>query len=272
MKKMTITWVLFALTNLSGFAAGERIVAGGRSLAMAGTSVTTCDLWSLCNNQAGTAWLKGISAGLSFENRFLLKELMYEQLGFALPSKAGTFGLLVNRFGNSQYSEFKAGVSYARKFGKRFSIGVQLFYMQIRIARDYGNKNLASCEIGLIYKADKHLSVGVQLLNPVPVKITVQPCEQLPTIICLGLSYGFSDSFLMCAEAQKDLENPLIIRTGAEYHFAKPAWARIGISTSPFSFTFGFGLEFGRVKLDMASGYHQELGFSPSGSITYSFK
>lgn len=272
MKNVIIICFLGLFTIQNGFTTGERTAAGGRSLAMGGTSVAQCDFWSLCNNQAGTAWLKGAGLGLNFENRFLLKELMYQQLGFALPSKAGTFGLFASRFGTNQYSEIKAGLSYARKFGKHFSVGIQLDYIRIQILNDYGSKNLLSCEIGLIYQSDQHLTIGVQLLNPVPVKITAHPREQLPSVICIGLSYRFSNNFLAAIEAEKDLENPLALSAGAEYHFAKPAYARIGISTSPMSFTFGFGLEFGKIKFDMASGYHQSLGFSPSGSIIYSFK
>ena len=267
-----ITICFLILATFRGFTIGERTPAGGRSFAMGSTSVASGDFWSLCNNQAGTACLKGVSAGFGFENHFLLKDLMREQLGFALPLEVGTFGMVMSRFGNNQYSEMKAGLSFSRKFGKQFSAGIQLDYLRMQIADDYGNKNLLSCEIGLMYHADNHLAIGIQVLNPVPVKITSYPLEQLPSTICLGLSYRFSDEFITNVEAEKDLENPLIIRAGAEYHFARPAYARIGISTSPMSFTFGFGLEFGKFKLDMASGYHQVLGFSPSGSIIYSFK
>ena len=123
-----------------------------------------------------------------------------------------------------------------------------------------------------MYHAGKRLSVGVQLVNPVPVMVIRQPPERLPAIICIGLSYHFSDDFHTAFEAEKDFENPLILRVGAEYRIVRPASIRIGISTAPSSFTFGFGLEFGKLKLDVASGYHQALGFSPAGSLTYSFK
>ena len=272
MKNIIAIGILSLLLQQSVLAAGARTTAGGRSSAMGGASVAANDFWSLANNQAGTAWLKGLSAGFGFENRFLLKELMVEHLGLAIPLKAGTIGLIVNRFGNNQYSELKAGLSFARKFGKRFSIGVQLDFLQIHIADDYGNKNLISCEIGLMYQSDKHLALGVQLLNPVPVSIIGHPREQLPSTICLGISYQFSGEFATSIEAEKDLENPLTVRAGAEYHFVKPVYARIGISTGPVSFSFGFGLVFGKFTLDVASGYHQALGFSPSGSVIYSFK
>jgi hypothetical protein len=271
MKKRVTACLLAMLITQPGFTAGERIPAGGRSMAMGGTSVSVADPWSVCNNQAGTAWASGASTGISFENRFLLKELMFEQAGFILPVKAGTFGILASRFGDSQFNELKAGISFARKVGKHFSVGVQLDYLRVHVAGDYGNKSLVSCELGLLYVAGDHLGVGVQLLNPVPVKITMQPVELLPSTLCIGLSYLFSDDFLTTAEVEKDLENPPSFRCGAEYHVARPAWIRIGLATSPVLFTFGFGLDIGKFRIDMASGYHQALGFSPSGSITYSF-
>jgi hypothetical protein len=263
--------LLITLSTLNGFPAGERTPAGARATAMGRASVAQTDCWAVCNNQAGTAWLKGINAGVGFENRYLIKELGFEYLGMVFPTKAGTFGLVFNRFGNTQYNELKAGLCYARKFGKHFSAGVLIDYLRIHIEDGYGNKNLVSAEIGLLYQADRHVSFGVQVLNPVPVKITSQPGEQLPSIICIGFSYRFSKEFLVALETEKDLENPLIFRIGAEYHFAGIAYARIGVSTHPVVFTFGAGLKFGKVTLDVASEYHQVLGFSPSGSLLYSF-
>ncbi len=263
---------LLVLSILKGYPAGERVPAGARAQAMGGASVASGDFWALFNNQAGTAWFTGIHIGMSFENRFLLPALTQEYLGLAVALKAGTFGIAVNRFGNNQYNELKAGLSFSRKFGHKFSVGVQLHYLRLSINHDYGNKNLISCEIGLMYQAGKHLWLGVQLLNPIPVVVTDSPAEHLPSTFCIGMVYQFSDSFSGLIETEKDFNNPLIIRTGAEYHFARPAYVRVGMSTSPVSFTFGAGLEFGRFRFDIASGYHQALGFSPSGSIIYTFK
>ena len=72
-------------------------------------------------------------------------------------------------------------------------------------------------------------------------------------------------------EVEKDLLNKPLFRAGTEYNFAKPMYARIGLSVNPMAFSFGFGLEFGKLTIDIASGYHQALGFSPAGSIIYSF-
>jgi len=86
------------------------------------------------------------------------------------------------------------------------------------------------------------------------------------------MSYTFSPAFLAVIEAEKDMNSKLIIKAGAEYHFARSFFARLGISTNPTLFTFGFGLEFGRFTLDFSSGYHPVLGFTPSGSLIFSFQ
>jgi hypothetical protein len=263
--------ILLLFMTIGGFTAGENFPVGGRSSAMGGISVAQSDFWSISNNQAGAAWLTGVTAGLYAENRFLMKDLMSQQIGIALPLKAGTFALLVNHSGNNLYNEIKAGLSYARKFAKHFAVGVQIDYLRIHVTDDYGTKNLLSCEIGLMYHADHQMIIGIHLVNPVPVHITAQPAELLPAILCAGLSYQFSGAFVAAIEAEKDLEHKPLFRAGAEYRFTKPFLARIGISTNPMSFTFGFGLESGRLKIDIASEYNQALGFSPSLSIIYSF-
>ena len=263
--------VLLSLLALTGHAGGERTPAGGRSVAMGGASVALSDSWSAHNNQAGAAWLKESSASLGFQNQFLLKELMSQQLALAIALKAGTIGIFMSPFGNNQYNELKAGLSFARKFGKHFSAGVQMDYLRIHIMDEYGSKNLFSCEIGLQYHAGQNMVIGVQIVNPVPVKITEHPPELLPSALCAGLAYKISEEFLATLEIEKDLVHRPALRAGAEYHVAKPVCARIGVSTNPVSFSFGFGLKYGKLTIDMASGYQQSLGFSPSGSICYSF-
>jgi hypothetical protein len=264
--------MLFLWLLSPGFSTGERNPAGGRAAAMGGISVSAYDIWSVHNNQAGSAWLNGIAAGVSFGNRFMLKELMLTQAGFALPTSKGTFGLGISHFGNDRYNELKAGASYARKFGRRFSAGLQLDYLRTHIMDGFDNISLLNCEIGLLYREGDRLDIGVQLVNPVPVRITVNSTEYLPVVICIGLSYRFSANFLLAVETEKEMEQPVCIRGGAEYSVAAPACIRVGFSTGPATFTFGFGLKFGRMRMDFASGYHQALGFSPSGSLSYSFR
>lgn len=234
-------------------------------------SVALPGLWSVFNNQAGLAWDVGWQAGIFAENRFLMKEICYEAAGLTWSGRPGAFGLALSYYGFSLYNEFKAGFSYARKFGKRFSIGVQINYLSVQIAEDYGSKGTVSCEIGFMYRPDQHWTVGMQVCNPVPLKLSDHPEERLPTLFRLGAGYDISGRVLILVEGEKDLENPLSGRIGMEVRLARSVYGRIGIITGPFMVTGGVGFSLGKLQVDIATGYHMTLGFSPAISIDYSF-
>ena len=84
------------------FASNENTPIGGRSAAMANSSVTLSDFWAIQNNQAGLADFSHIALGLYYENRFMVKELGLRCGAFVLPTKSGVFGLNYNYFGYSK--------------------------------------------------------------------------------------------------------------------------------------------------------------------------
>jgi hypothetical protein len=272
MKFPVLVISVFLLIHLPGICGGEYKVLGARAIGMGGVSVTTSDLWSAGNNQAGNAWTPGISCGIFFENRFMVKELSYKSFALTVNGKPGAFSAVCIHFGTSLYNETKAGCSYSRKFGNHFSTGIQLNYYRIQIGDGYGCKNLFNCELGLMFRPDRHFVAGFHCVNPVPVRISLVSDESLPTLIQLGLSYCYSEVLILSAEIEKDILNKPLIRIGAEYRFARILSARTGISTGPFQFSIGAGILVNRFSIDLASEYHQYLGFSPSVSIQYQIR
>ena len=272
---MKLRFGFFAFTiilSFQGWAAGELTSAGGRAAGMGNASVTFYDGWSGFNNQAGLAWCKKFSAGAYYENRFLVKELSIKAIGAVLPVKKGAFGLSFSHFGFSLYNEIKTGLAFGMHFGNSFSAGIQIDYMRFSIGNDYGEDNFFTFEIGLQYRVKEKLLLGVHLFNPVPIKLTNDPVERLPTVLRFGIGWHISVNLLASAEIEKDLLNKPILKAGMEYHFVNPLYIRIGYLTDPSQFTFGFGLEFGKLGFDIASSYNMVLGFSPQGSIIYYFK
>jgi hypothetical protein len=236
---------------------------------MGGCSVAIPDLWSVENNPAGVSWLTGLQAGVSFENRFLLRELSYKTAGLSWINKLGGFGISVSHFGNALYGEWKTGLVYSRKFGRRISAGAGFSYTRISIGEGYGARGFVSCSAGLMYRPAKDWMIGMVVLNPVPVHITGYPSDILPVIFRAGLSFQPGKNILLTAEAEKDLEHPLVIRAGTEISLVKSISLRLGITSDPFMMTGGIGLEFGRLQAYIASGYHMLLGFTPSLSVSY---
>ncbi len=269
-KGMTCLWMFIFMVK--GFPAGEYTTIGGNAAAMGLTSVATGDHWSLFNNPAGIGWLTHYSAGTYYENRFLVKELGIKAVGIVLPFRPGTVGVTFLHYGFSLYNEMKTGIVVGRKFGNHFSAGVQIDYLRIHQGDDLGNRNLFTFGIGLQYKVNSHLSLGMHLYNPVPFHISPDEKERMIPLLRLGLSWNPSEQLISNLEISKDDQSTPSFKGGLEYHIVKPLSIRVGLMTNPAIFTFGFGLEFGGLTFDFASSYHPVLGYSPQVSLIYTLK
>jgi hypothetical protein len=271
MKQTLLSLILFLFTV--GFLyAADNYPVGARSAGVANASVTYSDVWSAFHNQAGLAELKNPSAGVYFENRFLISELSLKSFAVAVPvSKAGTFSLNLTQFGYNLYNEKKAGIGYGKKLGEKFSAGIQLDYLSTYIADDYGTRNSFAVEAGFIAEPIKNLKLGAHVFNPNKAKVAEYTDERVPVIMRFGASYKFSEKILISAEEEKDIDQKSAFKAGIEYHVVEILYLRGGIASNPTLSTFGFGLNINQFVLDIASSYHQELGFSPQFSLGYNF-
>jgi hypothetical protein len=252
--------------------AGDNPPLGARSQGMAGcgTALTT-DVWGVQNNQASLAGIESFQAGVFYESRFLVSELGMKGVAAALPTKYGSFGLNVNSFGYSLYSETKAGLAYARKLSERFSMGVQLDYYNTRIGENYGSSSAVVGEIGILAEPVKNLFVGLHLFNPTRTRLSGNLDERLPTIMRFGMSYKFSDQVFVIAEAEKDVDFKTTFRGGLEYRPIPAFYIRAGAASNPGLVSMGFGVVLKKFRLDIASSFHSVLGFSPSMGLQYGF-
>lgn len=266
----TLFIILFALFK-TALASGEWIAHGGRAAAMGFSSAATIDFWSVNNNQAGMAFYDKTAAGIYFENRFLIKEMGSQTGAFTLITKYGVLGTTVSYSGDANYSNTKAGLAYARKFGNRFSAGIQLDYIGTKLGEEYGKHSNITFDAGIMVKITDQLVFGAHTFNPVHVQLSDYNNERIPTTLNAGFGLNLSDNLLLTAEAYKNSEFPMELRTGAEYKLGKVAYARIGLSTNPARYTFGFGLDMKNLTFDLSSSVHSKLGYSPQVSIQYSF-
>jgi len=269
-KGRIISCFIFLVSNFA-FAAGDHSVIGGRAAALGTTSVTQSDEWSVFNNQAGLAWCKKFSAGIYFENRYLLKDLSQKALAITLPAGRGAFGVSIRHLGFALYSEMNTSIAYGMRLTKKFSAGVQVEYLRLHVDDGFKDNSIFSCEIGLQFRASEHLWLGLHVANPVPVKLSSLTKERLPTLMRFGLSWRITDGLHSDVEVEKDLIHKPVLKAGIEYRPAKSLIIRMGLLSNPATFTFGFGLEFGNLQFDLASSYHLVLGYSPQASLIYYF-
>ena len=262
-------------------AGGENYAIGARSAAMGNASVTLSDIWSVHHNQAGLSGLSHPVAGIHYENRYGVKEMSLQAAAFALPlpgDGGNVLGLSMTTFGYSAYRDTKFGLSYGKKLGDKYSVGLQLNYLQTSIGGEYGSSGALAAEAGLQAEIIDDLSIGVHIFNPTRAKIleyVVQEeteVERIPTIMRFGISYEFSDKVTVNLETEKDVYFKPIFKGGLEYHPIDILYLRGGISSDPIYNTFGFGLEMSNFKLDFAASKHQVLGYTSQISLIYNFK
>jgi hypothetical protein len=275
MKRVFPFWLLFfglscQLDNIFGQSPMGQI--GGRALAVSGCSVSYSDVWSQYHNQAGLARLKGINIGVGFQNEFLIKELSTKSIAFALPLKSGVFGLNYCSFGYSAYNENKFGLAFARNFGKKLAVGIQIDYIYTHIDGEYGNSGIAAGEIGLLLEPFEKLLIGVHLNNIWRTKRSANPNEYCPCIFKLGTSYQVHQKALLCFEIEKDLDADPVFKTGIEIQLSDIIGIRAGISNNPNTFSFGPAISLKSLQLSLAFTKHPILGFSQGISLVYHFK
>jgi len=274
-----LTLLLIGLM-LSGHLYAQNYPTGGRSAGLGNASVTLCDFWSVQNNQAGLANYKNIAFGFAYENRFMAKELSLKTGAIIVPTNIGSLGLSYKQLGYSAFNRSKIGVAYARSFGNKFSMGLQLDYLQTKIGEDYGTAHSITFELGVLVELSEKINLGAHAFNPVNAKIESDYEEKIPAVYKLGLSYLISEKLLVAIETEKNSDYKPLIRGGAEYKITDVTFVRLGMSTIPsktgtekFSISseinFGFGLNLQRFILDFAASMHQTLGWSPQVSLIF---
>lgn len=262
--------IFFHLFLFSLYSSADGIeVKGARQKGMGGCSVALIDPFSVNNNQGALPFLKNNSAGIFFENRFLLSQLSTEGVFCNITTKGGAFGINLNHFGYSLFHETTAGVAYGHQFGNNFGAGIKLNYQNISLGNEYGSKGVLTFDIGLFTKITEKLALGVQVSNPLRPQITEQ--DKTSSKYTLGLAYSFGKSLIISSEVCKESEFKANLRAGLEYWLVKTICFRCGISTTPAMYSFGAGVRLKSLQIDFAAEISNILGTSPSIALTYTF-
>jgi len=269
--KQLLLFVVLSL-SINGAQAQGWLPSGARSMSMSNASVGLHDVWSYHNNPGALAKIDRLSAGLAYENRFLLRELQSQGLTIAIPMKVGVISIGGLSYGYSQFRSTKAGLGYSLPLSEKFYAGVQLNYQGIQLAQNYGNANTVTAEAGIYAEVTENWSMGFSVFNLSRTRLSEFQDDRLSTVMRLGTAYTFSKKLLVSAEFEKSVEYDLRFKSGLEYQVIDNFYFRGGVATAPVEFSFGTGYDFGMIQLDLGTAYDMILGWSPHFSITYQGK
>ena len=242
---------------------------GARSSGVSNASVTYTDNWSQYSNQAGLAYVESTTISAGFENAYFIKELSTNAIAFALPTKSGVFGVNYTYFGYTKFNQNKFGLAYSKKLAKRISAGIQINYLYTHIEGEYGSQGVASGEIGLLTEPIDDFFLAAHISNFWRAEYSASDDIYLPMVFKFGASYILYKTAILSAEIEKDLDLPVIFKSGLEFNMENKVFLRFGIATNPMLFSFGFGYKLDDFKIDIAFSKHPVLGYSPAVTLEY---
>ena len=261
--------ILLVLCPLYLFSSNGDGPIGVRSAALGHASSCLFDVWSARNNQGSLGFLRKSEVGAFYENRFFVKELTQSGFAAAIPIKKGTFGLSYSSLGYKLYRESHMTLSYGMKLTDNIAAGIGFDYLNTRIADIYGNANAFTGSVGLTAKILPQVVISSHVFNPFRAKITNYNNEKIPTIFKLGAQYIFSKKVSILAEAEKTSAQKINMKGGIEYNPSSLIYLRVGGSSYPTQASFGVGVNYNGLKIDMCTSYHSILGLSPQIGLSY---
>ncbi|PLX00958.1 MAG: hypothetical protein C0594_14975 [Marinilabiliales bacterium] len=271
MKKILLLIQIVLIASIT-FAAGDNFMSGARQASMGNSGVMLSDVWSMYHNQAGIARIERFSLGVNYNSEFALSDLSNKSIALVAPVQFGSLGLSMSHYGFSEFSETKIGLAYAKAFNKRFSMGIQMDYLLVSLPSAYGTKGVPVAEIGILSEPIDNFIVAAHVYNPTRAKIADFNDERIPTIMKIGVGYRFSETAVVTAETEKDMEKAIYFKAGMEYMLVDNLYLRAGVSTNPLN-RYAFGVGYGKTgfRADFAFSYHDYLGITPHLSMSYTF-
>lgn len=254
---------------------------GGRAQALGNASATLSgEAWAAANNAAGLGSLTRPTAGIYFENRYLITSLNVAAVAVALPlgvvepaatglparASRGVVAVEAQRFGGVLYNETRVGAAYGYRLGV-VSVGGRLDALQVSF-QDLGSRRTLVAALG--GQADilpQRLTLGAYLYNITQAKLADYQDERLPTVLRVGLAYHPAKQVLLLAEAEKDVERATGVKAGLEYLPTAAVAVRLGYASLSQQTTGGVGVRAGDFQLDYAAGWHSVLGLSQYFSL-----
>jgi hypothetical protein len=272
---MNRSFLLFVglLITFSGLAQGW-LPQGARSAALGENSVSLVDAFSFHNNPGALGFLEAGTVGLSYRSRYLLKELQSQGFAYAQPLKKGVVSVGGQFYGYEQFRTNRVGAGYSLQLSDNIAAGIQLNYLSARLDPAYGVRHTLSGEFGILAKINKDISLGFSVFNLGRAELSAFQDDRFSTLLRLGVSYVLIEELLLLGEISQDVGFEARFRGGLEYNPSSASlfFVRLGVQSNPVELGFGFGLDFEKLKIDLASQYNQLLGWTPSMGLIVDFK
>ena len=235
---------------------------GAKNEALASSTATSSDEWSLWRNPAGLSSIDRpvVSFGV---RRAQATNAFTRSIVLACNTKLGTIAAGMSAFGDDIYNEQAVSLAFANRIGLA-GLGIRADVMQLRIDGN-DTKRTVGITIGCVAKLSPRFSVGACARNVnLPEWARGQP---LPIVLNTGVAFKPAENFIAVAEVEKDTDFDPTVKGAFEYSLRKKFFVRTGFNLFPNAAFGGIGLRTWRLCFDYALRFGYLPGYSQQMSV-----
>lgn len=201
---------------------------------------------------------------VDYRQAYLLAEMADKGVSVVWPmSHIGTLGAVYRHHGTSAYHEQTALLGFGMRVTAWLKASVAAHYLHVGTNDAY-------------YEPQQWLGAMAVLQAMVTSRVCITMTagsrpwdEHSPWRLHAQMAYKPMAQVLTVVEFEK--EERVRMRMGMEYNYRGTLFFRAGMATNPVTATFGLGVRFNRLSVDIGASVHRVLGITPQTTLALWF-
>ncbi len=264
-----VCYVILVALSVGVLSYGQRTNVLPGNINPGGADVANDVRWQAFTNPAVASLSNSYMFEISYENKYLTKELSNKTISAIFPTKYFNITASFNHFGYSVYNEMLMGVGFSRNFG-RWRLGIEVDAMMVYVSPTENYACTLTGQIGAQVDVSESVTLGFSLFNPVFSSIESTAPLHLPVRLSAGVNYRMHDKVKWLVQVDADIRNTVFWRTGFEYRPFEEFVVRAGAWGSDFIRpSIGLGMDMKGFMFDLNCEVDPRIGVCLMGALRY---
>lgn len=231
---------------------------GAGAYGRANSLVAVPDLSSIYQNPAGIAYLENDFAAVALHKTLPIEGFFTLGAWGNFKTKALSFGISADNFGDQYYHESRLGIAAAKKIDK-VSMGIK-FSLLNNAVKEMSSRQTFLGEFGILATPSKFLSVGLHVINFT--RASLYESQRLPTFVNFGLGLNPSKKINISGQIDYPVGEKPFFKMGMAYQIKESLSLSTGVNPSLKSVHFGIVFSVKKHKFAYAVSTHPNVGLS----------
>ena len=267
-KNLFLSFLLYSFASI----AQNTQTTSARALSLGGCGILLKDIGSYYSNPSLLAEQNSVSISCNYENNFFIPALQKTAFVVGLPTKKGVLGLGIRTSGITIFRSIESNLGYGINLNEQFSIGARIGINNTSI-QGYGNKFALYFVVGFVGVLNEKLKYAFTFQQFGNTRKTDLNPFDTPSKINFGTQYLVSNMLSIYSELEKMVGYPMRFKIACEYLPLKVISFRLGVASSGYSLSSGFGYTFHtKLRVDIGATWQPILGTSIHTGLVYAFK